>query len=120
MFHAIQESIQCDLPDDQSAEPALVVDVVRVPLPEQVIGTAVAGMAEVVGPRIDGKLVQQVHVEARFRPYLWIGLGENFEPPGDEIMIAAEGDSGPLDEDRQGPNSLVVLGLPLTPTPLPG
>ena len=54
--------------DDEAAIAALVVDVVRVPLAEAVVGPLVGGMAEVVAARIEGQLVEQGRIE--------VGVGE--------------------------------------------
>ena len=47
----------------EAAVAALVVEVVRVPFAEEVVGPLVGGMAEVVAARIEGQLVEQVGIE---------------------------------------------------------
>ena len=65
---ACQQALEGDLPGDEPAKKALVVDVVRVPFAEAVVGPFVGGVSEVVATRIESVFVQQIEIE--------IGVGQ--------------------------------------------
>ncbi len=58
-----QQGIERHLLHDEPAVATLVVDVVRVPLAEVIVGPLVDRVIEVVGPRVEGQLVQQLQIE---------------------------------------------------------
>ena len=68
IVHALQEGVQRDLADDVTAVAALIVDVVRIPFAEDVIGPPVDGMAMIVSAHVQGELVQQIRDRTAPRP----------------------------------------------------
>ena len=52
LVDALQQHVERDLLHDEAAITPLVVDVVRIPLAEMVVGPLVHRMVEIVGPRM--------------------------------------------------------------------
>ena len=75
-----EQPVERVLADDEAAVAALVVEVVRVPFAEDVVGPAVGRVVVIIRPRIDRQFVQQGWVELglveasrrRSRTIVWI------------------------------------------------
>ena len=61
-----RECVEHDLLQHEAAIAPLAVDVVRIPLAEMIVRPLVDRVIEIVLPRIDGQLVEQVRVEPGF------------------------------------------------------
>src|SRR5207253_2107736 len=91
---AVVEGVQQDGPDDVAAVAGLAVEVVRVPLAEDVVGPAVDGVAVVVGPRVQGQLVQQLRVEAGVLENGRVGRAQDRQGLFGQVVVAARGHAG--------------------------
>ena len=72
-------------------------------------------MAVIVGAQVDGQFVEQFRVEAAFRQQGAVGSFQEFQPAGNEVVIAAVRHAGAAEEQRDGPDLLVFVGLALRP-----
>src|SRR5262249_40658341 len=115
MLDAVQQGVESDLPYDEAPIPALVVNMVWIPFAEQVIGTAVHGMAEIVSRGVEGQFVEEVQVEVRLRANLFVGLCQDVECLAYERLIPPPGDAGPFEEERHRPHALMIIGLAARP-----
>ena len=115
LVHAVEQGVERDLADDVAAIAALVVDVVRVPFAEDVVGPAVDRMAVIVGPHVQRQFVQQVQIELGLREQRRVGRFQDLQCRADEVVIAAPGRPGAADVQRHGPMAFVVVGFALRP-----
>ena len=115
VFDAVHEGVEGDLANDVAAKPAAVVDLVRVPLAEDVVGPAVDRMAVVVGAEIDGHLVQAFELEARFREDGRIGFAEDLQGLVEDVAIAPGSDAGAAEVQWQRAVAFVLVRLALGP-----
>ena len=98
---ALQQRIERDLAHDITTEAALVVQMMRIPLAEDVIGPAIDGMAMIVGPQIDGQFVEQLKIELCLGAKPGSALLSDVERASDEIVIRPLRHARPLEVQRQ-------------------
>ncbi len=92
---------------------ALVVESMWVPLAEMMIGPLVCRMVEVVSPRIDRQLVEQLRIEPGGFEHGRIGVTQQFKPPGNDFVVAPGGHSRAGDKPRDWSHPLLRIGLDL-------
>ena len=109
----LEHGVQRDLLQDEAAAAARVVQLAQVPLAEEVVGPLVDRMVEVVGPGIDGQLVQQRRIEHGLQQQHRIGGLEDRQRPLDQVVVAARGHARPANVQRDGPHPFVGVGLDL-------
>ena len=107
----LPEPVEQELPDDEAAIACLVVEMMRVPFAEAVVGPFVGGMVEVVAARIEGQFVEQGRVEVRIGAIASGIVFENLERTFDESLILALRDADAADEQRDRPHPFVVVDL---------
>ena len=88
-FDAREQRVERHLLQHEAAVVAAVVDVVQVPLAEVVIGPLAGRVIEIVGPRIERQLLDQLRIEPGLVQNLRIGVGENRQRPFDQLLVDA-------------------------------
>ena len=114
-LHPLPEAFESDLPQHEAPKVPLGVDVVRVPFSKAVVGTFIGWVIEVVAPRIEGQLVEQVGIKTGIGQNRGIGGLENVECFGHQPFIPAPRDSGPTQKKRYGPHSLMLVRFAALP-----
>ncbi len=90
-----------------------IVQMVGVPLAEDVIRPAIDGVPLVVLPRVNGELIQQFQVQARVCENRRVSRAQNVERLGNQVVKRAERHAGAADIERNRPQSLVRVRLAL-------
>ena len=101
--------------DDKAPVAAPVVDVVRVPAPEVVVGATIYRVVEVVRPGVHGQLIQKPQVEPGSLQQRPIGRFEDRERPSDHVVVSPHGCTGTRNEQRDRPHPFVGVGLEILP-----
>src|SRR6516164_4931613 len=113
MIYSMHQSIKRNLAGDIPPVAPLAIDVMRVPLAEDIIWSAVRRMAMIVGARIDGQLVKQFRIKVSLMEQQRIGRSEDGHRFVYEVMIPAPCRSRAADKQRYWPETLVVIGFAL-------
>ena len=87
----------------------------RVPLAEVVVGPAIDGVIEIVGPRVEGDLVQAIQIEPRSCEQIVVGVGQNVERQRDDSLVAAHRHAGPANVQRNRPHEFVGIRIERLP-----
>ena len=106
-IHARQQRIERDLLQHEAAIVAAVVDAVQIPLAEVVIGPLAGRVIEVVGPRIERQLFDQLRIEPGLLQNLGIGVAENRQRSLDQLFVHAGRDADIVNVQRNRPHALV-------------
>ena len=101
--------------DDEPAEPPVVVEVVRVPFAEDVVGPAVGRMVVVVGSRVQGQLVEQRRVELGVVEQVGVGRRDDFQRQPHDGLIRARSHTDAAQIERNRPEPLVIVHLARRP-----
>ena len=99
-FNPREQRVERDLLQHEAAVAALVVDVVGIPLAEVVVGPLIDRMVEVVLPRVDGQLVEQIEVEPGLALDCRVGGQQDFLRQADQPFVAAGGHAHRADVER--------------------
>ena len=113
MLNARHERVERYRLEHEVAVEATIVDVVRVPLAEVVIGPFARGVVEVVRARVDGQLFEQVGVEPGLTQQRGVGVVEDLERLLDQFAELSVGYACARDVQRDGPDPFVAVGLDL-------
>ncbi len=112
----VEQAVESDLADHVAPIATAVVQVMRVPFAEDVIGPAVDRMAVVVGADVNGQLVQEVEVELCLGQQAGVGAAEDFEGLADDLLIRSTADAGTAQEQWHGAMAFVFVGFALRPS----
>ncbi len=113
MVNPLEQHVERDLLHDKAIVKAAAVDVMRIPLAKVVVGPLVDRMIEVVGPGIEGQLVEPVQIELGFAQDRLVGGAQDIECPADDLGIAS--DAHPRVADNQGHGAQPLVGVGLDP-----
>ena len=111
---ARQQRVERDLLQHEAAVVAAVVDVLQVPLAEVIIGPLAGRMVEVVGPRVERQLVEQL--ADRTRPAAEFpdrSAARIASARVDQLLVRPAGDADVVDVERNRPHALVGVRLDL-------
>ncbi len=110
-FHTLPERFERDLLQYKPPVAPLVVEMVRVPLAEMVVGPLVHRVIEIVSPGVDRQLVEQVRIEPRRFQDRRIGGAQQIERERDHVVIAAGANARPGDIPRNRAHPFVRIRL---------
>ena len=108
-----QQRIERDLLQHEPAIVAAIVHGVRIPLAEVVVGALAGRMVEVVGPRVEGQLVQHLEVEPGLLQDFRVGLGQDVQRLPHQFAIRPAGHAHLFDVQRNRSHPLVCVRLHL-------
>ncbi len=100
LLHGVEEGVERDLADHVAAVTPVAVEVVRVPLAEDVVGPAVDGMAVVVGAQVHGQFLEDGQIELRVGQEARVGGRQDLQGAGGQVVVAAPGHAGAAEEER--------------------
>ena len=90
---------------------ALLVDPLRIPEAEQIVGPAGGRMEEVEGPGIESELLHRLELEVGLVQEFGGRRGENLDRAGHEIAVPAMGGPGAGSIERHRPDPFMRIGL---------
>ena len=109
----VEHGVERRLLQHEAAATPGAVQLVHVPLAEQVVGPLVQRVVEVVRPRIKGQLVELVQGEHGVKQDRGIGRVEDGQRGLDQLTIGADGRPRPANPKRDRTHPFVLVGLNL-------
>ena len=107
----VEHRVERNLLQHEPAAAARVVQLVHVPLAEEIVGPFVHRMVEVVGPRVKRQLVELFEGEHGLEHQRGIGGVENGQGRLDQFTIRSRRGPRPANPQRHRPDPLVVVRL---------
>ena len=106
-----EDRVERDLLQHESPVSPLPIEMMRIPLAEVIVRPLVYRMIEIVSPRIEGQLVEQIGIEPGGVEQPAIGASQQIERQCDDLPIPSSRDARPGDIERDRADPLVRIRL---------